>query len=149
MECNFVTLKPYILKDMLVVGVPGVFQNVLNVVSMTILNNLLKDYGANVVTAVGIANKINQLPIQIVFGFTQGVMSLIGYNFASKNFPRMKESIKKTYIVTLCVLAVVLLLTNVAGEVIIRKLFLEIPFILLLNYLAGVMGWPMPSASQR
>ena len=189
---RFVTLKSYILKDMLVVGIPGVFQNVLNVVSMTILNNLLKDYGANVVAAVGIANKINQLPIQIVFGFTQGVMPLIGYNFASKNFPRMKESIKKTYILTISVLMVVLLLFNVAGQPIIRlfmnnqeivetgawflsgfgfslpflcvdfmvvgisqafgmgkyalsfsfirKLFLEIPFILLLNYLAGVMG---------
>ena len=62
---------------------------------MTILNNIVAGYGASVVAAVGIANKINQLPIQIVFGFTQGVMPLIGYNYASKNFPRMKESIKE------------------------------------------------------
>lgn len=189
---SFVTFKKYILKDMFIVGVPGIFQNILNVVSMTILNNIVAEYGANVVAAVGIANKINQLPIQVVFGFTQGVMPLIGYNFASKNYPRMKETIKKTYILTISTLMVVLLLFNFAGQPIIRafmnvdeivktgawflsgfgislpfmcidfmvvaisqsfgmgkyalgfsfvrKLFLEIPFILLLNSMAGVMG---------
>jgi len=58
-------------------------------------------YSANVVAAVGIANKINQLPIQIVFGFTQGVMPLIGYNYACKNYSCMKESVRKTYIITI------------------------------------------------
>lgn len=38
---------------------------------MTILNNIIASYGANVVAAVGIANKINQLPIQIVFAYAQ------------------------------------------------------------------------------
>ena len=149
-------------------------------------------YGADAVAAVGIANKINQLPIQIVFGFTQGVMPLIGYNFAAKNFPRMKETIRKTYVITLSALTCILVLFNVAGQPIIRifmdndsivttgawflsgfgfslpfmcidfmvvgvsqafgmgkpallfsflrKLFLEIPLILLLNRAAGVMG---------
>ena len=168
------------------------FQNILNVLSMTILNNIVAEYGADVVASVGIANKINQLPIQIVFGFTQGVMPLIGYNYAAKNFGRMKEVIKKTYMVTLSALLCILVLFNVAGQPIIRffmdnneivktgawflsgfgislpfmcidfmvvgisqsfgmgkpalifsflrKLFLEIPFILFLNSVAGVLG---------
>ena len=188
----YVTLKKKILSEIFIVGIPGVFQNILNVISMTILNRIVAGYGPDVVAAVGIANKINQLPIQIVFGFTQGVMPLIGYNYAAKNFPRMKEAIKKTYIVTLTALLCILVLFNVAGQPIIRffmnqdeivrtgawflsgfgislpfmcvdfmvvgisqafgmgkpalifsflrKLFLEIPFILLLNMVAGVMG---------
>lgn len=117
---RFVSFKRNILSNIFIVGAPGVVQNILNVISMTILNNIVADYGAPVVAAVGIANKINQLPIQIVFGFTQGVMPLIGYNYASKNFPRMKESIKKTYIITISALMAVLLLFNLAGQPIIR-----------------------------
>lgn len=117
---SYVTLNKYILSNIFIVGVPGVFQNVLNVISMTLLNNIVAGYGADVVASVGIANKINQLPIQIVFGFTQGVMPLIGYNYASRNFPRMKEAIKKTYIVTLSSLMAILVLFNVAGQPIIR-----------------------------
>lgn len=117
---KYITLKKQILSNIFIVGIPGVFQNVLNVLSMTILNNIVAGYGADVVAAVGIANKINQLPIQVVFGFTQGVMPLIGYNYASKNYPRMKETIKKTYIITLSVLFAILILFNLAGQPIVR-----------------------------
>ncbi|MCQ2467660.1 MAG: MATE family efflux transporter [Clostridia bacterium] len=124
---TFVCLKPsfftpskLILSNILIVGIPGVFQNILNVVSMTILNNIVASYGTDVIAAVGIANRINQLPIQIVFGFTQGVMPLIGYNYANKNFPRMKEAIKKTYILTISALMCILVAFNVAGQPIVR-----------------------------
>lgn len=188
----YITFGKKILAGIFIVGIPGVFQNVLNVISMTILNNIVAEYGADTVAAVGIANKINQLPIQIVFGFTQGVMPLIGYNFAAKNFRRMKETMKKTYMITLSTLFCILLLFHFAGQPIVRvfmnqdvivqtgawflsgfgislpfmcvdfmvvgvsqafgmgkpalifsflrKLFLEIPFILLLNTFAGVRG---------
>lgn len=117
---SYVALNKHVLSNIFIVGIPGVFQNVLNVLSMTILNNIIANYGPNVVAAVGIANKINQLPIQIVFGFTQGVMPLIGYNYANKNFSRMKESIKKTYILTISALMVILVLFNIAGQPIVR-----------------------------
>lgn len=121
---KYVSFKWKILSNIFIVGIPGVFQNVLNVVSMTLLNNLVSNYGPDPVAAVGIANKINQLPIQIVFGFTQGVMPLIGYNYASRNFPRMKEAIRKTYIITMSSLSVILVLFNLAGQPIIR-LFMD------------------------
>ncbi len=117
---KYVTLKKYVLLSIMIVGIPGVFQNVLNVISITVLNNISASYGANTVAAVGIANKINQLPIQIVFGFTQGVMPLIGYNYASKNFPRMKETIRKTYLVTISSLFAITLVFNLLGGPIIR-----------------------------
>lgn len=189
---KYVSFTRTVLSNIFIVGIPGVVQNNLNVLSMIVLNNIVKGYGPDTVAAVGIANKINQLPIQIVFGFTQGVMPLIGYNYASRNFPRMKEAIKKTYILTMSALITITLLFNIAGKPIIgmfmdidniivtgswflsgfgislpflcidfmvvgisqsfgmgkvalifsvaRKLLLEIPFILLLNYLAGVRG---------
>lgn len=120
----YISFKKAIIVSIFVVGIPGVFQNILNVISMTILNNIVAEYGANTVAAVGIANKINQLPIQIVFGFTQGVMPLIGYNYASKNYHRMKEAINKTYLLTISSLLVILVLFNTSGRFIVR-LFMD------------------------
>lgn len=102
------SLKPEILKNIFVVGFPGVVQNNLNVISMTIFNNLAAGFGTYAVASIGIVNKLNQLPIQIIFGFSQGVMPLIGYNFASKNGPRVKEVIRKTFQIALIAIAVVM-----------------------------------------
>lgn len=116
---NF-TLNPEILKNIFVVGIPGVFQNILNVIGMTILNNLAGNFGTDAVASIGIVNKLNQLPIQVVFGFSQGVMPLIGYNYAAKNFPRMKSVIGKTFKITLSCLAAIVCLNIFAGEYLVR-----------------------------
>lgn len=97
---NF-SLEKDIIKNIFAVGFPGVIQNNLNVISMTLFNNLAAGFGTIAVASIGIVNKLNQLPIQIIFGFSQGVMPLIGYNFASKNSKRVKETIKKIFQISL------------------------------------------------
>ena len=42
---------------------------------------------------MGIAKKINTLAFNVTMGLTQGVLPLIGYNFAAKNHERMKKTI--------------------------------------------------------
>ncbi len=74
------------------VGIPASIQNLLNVTGMTILNNFTSGYGADAVAAMGIAQKINQVPMQIALGLSQGVMPLISYNYSSGNIKRMKAS---------------------------------------------------------
>lgn len=105
-----VSFRSDILKDIFVVGFPGVVQNNLNVISMTLFNNLAVGFGTFAVASIGIVNKLNQLPIQIIFGFSQGVMPLIGYNYASKNKLRVKQTISKIFQITLISLAVVILI---------------------------------------
>lgn len=78
------------------VGVPAAIQNLLNVTGMTILNNFTAPFGAHAVAAMGIAQKVNMVPLQVAIGFSQGVMPLISYNYASKNRERMKASIMFT-----------------------------------------------------
>ena len=75
------------------VGIPASIQNLLNVTGMTVLNNFTSVFGADAVAAMGIAQKINMVPMQIAFGSSQGVMPLIGYTYASKNTDRMKKSL--------------------------------------------------------
>lgn len=98
------------------VGFPAAIQNLLNVTGMTILNNLTAGYGADAVAAMGISEKINSLPVDLALGFTQGLMPLIGYNYASGNRKRMKETIvfsgKAMTIVMVAVAAVVFVMSG-------------------------------------
>lgn len=75
------------------VGIPASIQNLLNVTGTTILNNFTAAYGASAVAAMGVAQKINMLPMQIEMGFSQGIMPLVSYNYASGNRKRMKDCI--------------------------------------------------------
>lgn len=74
------------------VGIPASIQNLLNVTGMTVLNNFTSSYGADAVAAMGIVQKINMVPLQIALGFSQGIMPLISYNYASGNAKRMKQT---------------------------------------------------------
>lgn len=89
------------------VGIPASIQNLLNVTGMTVLNNFTADYGANAVAAMGVAQKINMVPMQIAFGLSQGIMPLISYNYACGNVGRMKKTISFTLKITLAFLTVV------------------------------------------
>lgn len=73
------------------VGIPAAIQNLLNVTGITVLNNFTSAYGSNAVAAMGIAQKINQVPFYIALGLSQGLMPLVSYNYASGNYRRMKR----------------------------------------------------------
>lgn len=88
------TLKKEIVRGVCGVGVPASIQNLLNVTGMTILNNLMSGYGTEAVAAIGIAQKIYMIPMQVALGGTQGIMPLVGYSYSSGNYRRMNETIR-------------------------------------------------------
>lgn len=81
-----------IVSGVFAVGIPACIQNLLNVTGMTILNNFTSSFGSDAVAAMGIAQKINMIPLQVAIGMSQGIMPLISYNFASGNIKRMKKA---------------------------------------------------------
>jgi len=81
-----------VIQDIFAVGIPASIQNLLNVTGMTILNNFASAFGSEAVAAMGIAQKLNMIPMQIALGASQGVMPLLSYNYASGNVPRMKKA---------------------------------------------------------
>ena len=83
------------------VGIPASIQNLLNVTGMTILNNFTASYGSDAVAAMGIAQKLNQIPMQIALGMSQGVMPLYSYTYASQNYTRMRKSVLFTIRISL------------------------------------------------
>lgn len=80
-------------------------QNLLNVTGMTILNNFTADYGSEAVAAMGIASKIQMVFMYVNLGISNGIMPLVGYNYADGNVKRMKEAMvftAKLILSTLC-----------------------------------------------
>lgn len=86
-------IKRVTVREVSSVGIPAAVQNLLNVTGMTVLNYFMSSYGAEAVSAIGIAHKLALLPMYVSMGISQGVMPLVGYNFASGNRKRMRDSV--------------------------------------------------------
>ncbi len=99
--------KRTILLGIFAVGVPAAIQNLLNVTGMTVLNNFAAPFASDAVAAMGIAQKVNMVPVQIALGFSQGIMPLVGYNYASGNAARMKKTVLFAGKIILAFMAVV------------------------------------------
>ena len=104
------SFKRHIVVGVCAVGIPASIQNLLNVTGMSVLNNFTSAFGSNAVAAMGIAQKINSVTVQIALGLSQGIMPLISYNYASGNIKRMK----KTFLFTARIALVFLVLMEIA-----------------------------------
>lgn len=97
---NF-TLKGGVAKEVLATGAPACLSTCLAMVSNIAANKLMSDYGTAAVAGLGIAKKSNTLAFNINMGLTQGVLPLIGYNYAAKNYDRMKKTVVFTFGITI------------------------------------------------
>lgn len=113
-EKTYVSLRPElalcgkaVALGVCAVGVPASVQNLLNVTGMTILNNFTAAFGPDAVAGMGIAQKIQMIPVYVAMGIGNGIMPLIGYNYASGNVKRMKEALLFTCKLSLISLSVI------------------------------------------
>jgi len=113
-----------ILKEVAGVGVPAAIQNILNVTGMTILNNTVAVYGTEAVSAMGISHKLAMLPMYISMGIGQGIMPLIGYNYATGNKKRIREALTFTVKISAVIVIVLASLALIFPEFVMR-LFME------------------------
>ncbi len=81
--------KRYI-SSIFAVGFPSALGSFLACLTNIVINNLTSNYGDVAVAAVGIAKKIDMLPMNVGMGLCQGMMPLVAYNFSSGNYKRMK-----------------------------------------------------------
>ena len=109
-------------------------------------NNIGMTYGTATVAGMGVAMKIIMIGTFIFIGFSSGVQPLVGYNYGSENFKRVKDIISTAIRMT-TVIGIVLLFilgfispylidifTNDVeviekGTIILRALLLSLPFV--------------------
>ncbi|MBQ9987069.1 MAG: MATE family efflux transporter [Erysipelotrichales bacterium] len=78
------------IKQVFSVGLPSCVSSLLANTTSIIRNNLTTGYGDIEMAAYGIVQKIDMLPLNIGMGLCQGMMPLVAYNYASKDYKRMK-----------------------------------------------------------
>ena len=71
------------------VGVPAAVTLLLFDLVNIVLNRLAVSHGDIALAAVGIVLKVERLPVNIGLGICLGMVPLIGYNYAKRDFPRM------------------------------------------------------------
>lgn len=116
-------LKHYTFKrvprEVLLVGLPSCMMNMMAVFSNITLNKLLAGYSNAALAGVGVAKKVDMLSFAIATGMSQGVLPLIGYNYASKNYKRMMAAVKTDFLISLSVSIVgAVLLFTCAGPIV-------------------------------
>ncbi len=79
--------------DVFIAGLPACLMTLCENISYAILDNLMCYYGTAAQAGVGVAKKVNMLAHSIVRGIAQGVLPLIGYNYAAMNYKRMKNAV--------------------------------------------------------
>ncbi|MCI6502692.1 MAG: MATE family efflux transporter [Clostridia bacterium] len=82
-------LRGKLAKDIICVGIPACLMTLCENISYAILDKLMAAYGTAAQAGIGVAKKVNMMAHCIVRGMAQGVLPLIGYNFASGNRKRM------------------------------------------------------------
>lgn len=85
--------------EILLVGLPAAMVIALGTSANIILTRFLSGYGDLPVAAFGVTQKFGTITMNISIGLTQGIMPLIGYNYAAKNYERVKSVCRCSFVI--------------------------------------------------
>ncbi|MPM02555.1 Multidrug export protein MepA [bioreactor metagenome] len=90
-------LKKRIIADIFAIGLSPFIIHVASSAVSLITNLQLTGYGGDyAIGSYGIIGSIAMLVVMIVFGFTQGMQPIVGFNYGAKQFDRVTEVLKLT-----------------------------------------------------
>lgn len=96
LNINFLNFKfsKRIIKEIYNVGFPSILMQSINALVTTILNLILIRHSEMAVSVLGVYFKLQSFVFMPVFGLSQGVLPLIGYNYGAQNKERINETFK-------------------------------------------------------
>lgn len=109
------------IKKITITGIPTFFSQFANSILVVILNKSLVIYGGDIaVSAMSIIISIQTFIILPIFGITQGIQPIIGYNFGGKKIARVKECVKLAIITASVIVILAWLITRIFPTSLIR-----------------------------
>lgn len=87
-------LDKEVVKQIYAVGFPTIILESVSAFVTLILNKILVIFSEVAVPVWGIYNKVQSFLFMIVYGFNNGMIPIIGYNYGAKNKDRIKEALK-------------------------------------------------------
>ncbi len=92
-------LSGKIISDTFAVGLAPFIVHVFACLIAVIVNWLLKYHGGDLaVGAFSIVNSVAALVIMIIFGFTQGMQPIVGYNYGAGQYQRVRQTLRLTVV---------------------------------------------------
>ncbi|MBQ8535967.1 MAG: MATE family efflux transporter [Clostridia bacterium] len=83
-----------IIKDIYVVGVPSIVMQSIASVMTVLMNLILIAFGNEAVSVLGVYFKLQSFIFMPVFGLTNALVAIIGYNYGARNQKRVYAAIK-------------------------------------------------------
>lgn len=97
---KLISFEKVIMLEIFTIGVPASLSQAFMATSMTVLNNIAAGYGDIVVAGLGVSLRIITIGTFIFMGIAAGCQPLVGFNYGSKNFPRVRSIIANGMVIT-------------------------------------------------
>ncbi|MGN0987986.1 MAG: MATE family efflux transporter [Otoolea sp.] len=91
LPCRMEVIRKDSFRSLFSVGIPAAMSLLLFDLANIVINRLASGHGDIELAAIGIVLKVERLPLNIGIGICLGMTPLVAYNYASKNYERMKE----------------------------------------------------------
>ena len=108
------------VKDIFSIGTPAALQILLASVSNSVMIRLMNGYADSAISGLGIAQKIELIPFQVVQGISSGVLPLIAYNYASGDRKRINDTVSFSIRLGLILSAAFFVLIELGAPLIVR-----------------------------
>ena len=106
----------HILKPIFVVGLPSTVMQAISSLLNVLLNKLLMDFGATAMNVLGVYFKLQSFIFMPVFGLSNGMVPIVGYNFGARNRKRVYECIRVCLVLAMGIMLAGVLLFMLAPE---------------------------------
>ncbi len=147
LKITFNQLKPdfKLISEIFVLGFPAFIQQVSASLSMIIVNNFLRGYGGDIaISTFGIVNRITMFLIIPINGLVQAFQPIVGYNYGSEDYARVKSTIKLSAIVTSCYGLFVLLIVQLFPDFLVSIFSNDVELITLGSKIIRIMNLTLP-----
>lgn len=113
------------------VGIPSALATLLFDLDYIVIDKLMVAYGDISLAAIGIVLKAERLPLNVGIGICQGMMPIVAYNYSSKNYKRMNDTVKYSRNVGLITAAISIVFYEILARYIIRLFIADAQTVLL------------------
>ena len=91
------------MKDIYVVGLPSIVMNAIGTLMTMAMNGILAGFSAVAVNVFGVYFKLQSFVFMPVFGLTQGLMPIMGYNYGARDKKRVTGAVKIGCVIALII----------------------------------------------
>ncbi|MBA7607578.1 Multidrug export protein MepA [subsurface metagenome] len=108
-------LKPNlpVIRDIYRVGFPSMITEITESVVFALFNYVLSSFGSLALAAVGITIRIADLAFMPIFGVSQGLLPIVGFNFGARLWNRLWRAVKLASVGTALLLGVALVVLEI------------------------------------